>query len=63
MNYTCVCVGGFLIIELLWWAVAGRAYSESMQKAREDDANAARLAVVVVDSASTNSKHKHVRHV
>lgn len=53
MNYTCVCVGGFLIVELVWWLVAGKAYSESMQKAKEEE-NAARHVVVVV---STDGNH------
>lgn len=45
MNYTCVCVGGFVILELLWWFVAGERYSMSMRKAREDQ-NTARAVVV-----------------
>ncbi|ODM19779.1 hypothetical protein SI65_04765 [Aspergillus cristatus] len=36
MNYTCACVGGFLVIEVVWWIVAGKEYSRSMQKAREE---------------------------
>ncbi|KAJ5630466.1 uncharacterized protein N7484_010566 [Penicillium longicatenatum] len=36
MNYTCVVVGGFLIIELVWWLVAGRKYSQTVQRAREE---------------------------
>ncbi|PLN82880.1 putative amino acid permease [Aspergillus taichungensis] len=48
MNYTCVCVGGFVILELLWWFVAGERYSMSMRKAREEDQNAARAVVVGV---------------
>lgn len=35
MNYTCACVGKFLVIEGVWWVVAGEKYSRSMQKARE----------------------------
>ncbi|KAF7116229.1 hypothetical protein CNMCM5793_004305 [Aspergillus hiratsukae] len=46
MNYTCVCVGGFLLIELLWWVVAGKEYSKNMQKAREEEQNAARAMMV-----------------
>ncbi|RLM00748.1 hypothetical protein CFD26_108657 [Aspergillus turcosus] len=46
MNYTCVCVGGFLLIELLWWMVAGKKYSKNMQKAREEEQNAARAMMV-----------------
>ncbi|KAJ5622402.1 hypothetical protein N7528_005634 [Penicillium herquei] len=36
MNYTCVVVGGFLIIELGWWLIAGKKYSETVQRAREE---------------------------
>ena len=36
MNYTCVIVGGFLIIEVVWWFVAGQRYTRNMAKARED---------------------------
>jgi choline transport protein len=36
MNYTCVVVGGFLIIELVWWLVAGKKYSQTVQRAREE---------------------------
>jgi choline transport protein len=46
MNYTCVCVGGFLLIELAWWVVAGKKYSKNMQKAREEEQNAARAMMV-----------------
>lgn len=46
MNYTCACVGGFLLIELMWWLVAGKRYSQSMQKAREEEQNAARAVIV-----------------
>ncbi|PWY71045.1 amino acid transporter, partial [Aspergillus sclerotioniger CBS 115572] len=45
MNYTCVCVGGFLLLELIWWIVAGKTYSRRMQNAREENASQA----VVVD--------------
>ncbi|KAJ5641753.1 hypothetical protein N7490_005753 [Penicillium lividum] len=36
MNYTCVVVGGFLIIELIWWIIAGKKYSQTVQRAREE---------------------------
>ncbi|PYH94776.1 amino acid transporter [Aspergillus ellipticus CBS 707.79] len=36
MNYTCVCVGGFLVLEGVWWVVAGGTYSRRMQKVREE---------------------------
>lgn len=36
MNYTCVVVGGFLIIELVWWIIAGKKYSQTVQRAREE---------------------------
>lgn len=49
MNYTCACVGGFLIIELLWWIIAGRKYTKSMQKARQEEENAARAMMVNTD--------------
>lgn len=45
MNYTCVCVGGFLFIELVWWIVAGKKYSESMQKAREEEQTAQTVVI------------------
>ncbi|KAK1138924.1 hypothetical protein N8T08_001664 [Aspergillus melleus] len=46
MNYTCACVGGFLVIELAWWLVAGRNYSKNMQKAMEEEQNSARAVIV-----------------
>jgi choline transport protein len=36
MNYTCVVVGGFLIIELAWWFIAGKKYSLTVQRAKEE---------------------------
>jgi choline transport protein len=36
MNYTCVVVGGFLFIELAWWLIAGKKYSETVQRAKEE---------------------------
>lgn len=36
MNYTCVVVGGFLLIELAWWLIAGKRYSVNVQRAREE---------------------------
>ncbi|KAA8642288.1 hypothetical protein EYZ11_012960 [Aspergillus tanneri] len=50
MNYTCACVGGFILIELMWWLVAGKSYSKSMQKAREEEQNAARAVLVGPES-------------
>lgn len=41
MNYTCVIIGGFLIIEIAWWMIAGKRYSRTVQKAREEEANTA----------------------
>ncbi|KAH8680138.1 amino acid permease [Ilyonectria robusta] len=35
MNYTCVVVGGLLILVGAWWLKAGKAYTEQMQKAKE----------------------------
>ncbi|GLB12244.1 hypothetical protein AtubIFM57258_009524 [Aspergillus tubingensis] len=46
MNYTCVCVGGFLLLELLWWIVAGKKYSRRMEKVREEEKNASQAVVV-----------------
>ncbi|RHZ61133.1 putative choline transporter Hnm1 [Aspergillus thermomutatus] len=46
MNYARVCVGEFLLIELLWWVVAGKKYSKSLQNAREEEQNAARAMMV-----------------
>jgi choline transport protein len=37
MNYTCVVVGGFLMIELTWWLIAGKRYSVTVQRAREEN--------------------------
>ncbi|KAJ5085485.1 hypothetical protein N7532_010256 [Penicillium argentinense] len=52
MNYTCVVVGGFIIIELLWWLVAGKKYSQTVQRAREEGSNAA----LIVEAESTDSR-------
>lgn len=51
MNYTCVVVGGFLILELCWWFIAGKKYSRTVQRAREEEHNAA----MIVEESSTNS--------
>ncbi|PYI03918.1 amino acid transporter [Aspergillus sclerotiicarbonarius CBS 121057] len=53
MNYTCVCVGGFLLLELMWWVVAGKKYSRGMQKVREEkeEENASRAMLVNDDDA------------
>ncbi|KAJ5232649.1 hypothetical protein N7468_005605 [Penicillium chermesinum] len=37
MNYTCVIIGGFLIIEMGWWVIAGKRYSRTVQRAREEE--------------------------
>ena len=50
MNYTCVVVGGFLIIELVWWLVAGARYSATVQRAREEETSE---TVVVGDGKSS----------
>jgi choline transport protein len=39
MNYTCVVVGCFLIIELTWWFIARKRYSVTVQRAREENDN------------------------
>ncbi|KAE8151082.1 amino acid transporter [Aspergillus avenaceus] len=49
MNYTCACVGGFILIELCWWVVAGRRYSASMLKARESEEQSAAGVLVGKD--------------
>ncbi|KAB8238473.1 putative choline transporter Hnm1 [Aspergillus alliaceus] len=49
MNYTCVCVGGFIIIELVWWMIAGKRYTKAMQKAREEENNVSRAIMVTAD--------------
>jgi choline transport protein len=36
MNYTCLIVGGFILLETLWWFKAGKKYTAKMSKARED---------------------------
>ncbi|KAJ5802155.1 uncharacterized protein N7503_004605 [Penicillium pulvis] len=45
MNYTCVVVGGFLIIELVWWIIAGKKYSQTVQRAREEHDTAMPLEI------------------
>ena len=40
MNYTCLIVGGFILLETLWWFKAGKEYTARMLKAREDSNNA-----------------------
>ncbi|KAJ5117199.1 hypothetical protein N7448_004141 [Penicillium atrosanguineum] len=47
MNYTCVVIGGFLLIELAWWIIAGNKYSQTVQRAREEEHN----ALMIVDEA------------
>lgn len=47
MNYTCVVIGGFLLIELAWWIIAGKKYSQTVQRAREEENNAS----MIVDKA------------
>lgn len=44
MNYTCVVVGGMLLFELAWWFYAGKKYSETVQRAREEEGNPAIIA-------------------
>ncbi|KAJ5157654.1 uncharacterized protein N7482_008754 [Penicillium canariense] len=44
MNYTCVVIGGFLLIELGWWLIAGKKYSEKVQRAREEGHTTALIA-------------------
>lgn len=43
MNYTCVVVGGFFIIELGWWIIAGKRYSQTVQRAHEEEHHAAMI--------------------
>ncbi|OQD73850.1 hypothetical protein PENDEC_c013G06282 [Penicillium decumbens] len=43
MNYTRVVIGGFLAIELIWWIIAGKKYSRTVQRAREEDHNASMI--------------------
>jgi choline transport protein len=49
MNYTCAVVGGFLLIELAWWLIAGKKYSRTVQRAREEDQD----SPVIVDGKDT----------
>ncbi|CAG8908874.1 unnamed protein product [Penicillium egyptiacum] len=49
MNYTCVVVGGFLSIELAWWLIAGKRYSDTVQRAREEGTSE---TVVIADGKS-----------
>ncbi|CAG8245718.1 unnamed protein product [Penicillium nalgiovense] len=49
MNYTCVVVGGFLTIELAWWLIAGKRYSATVQRAREEVTSE---TVVIADGKS-----------
>jgi len=37
MNYTCLIVGGFLILETAWWFKAGKAFTAKMLRAKEDN--------------------------
>lgn len=37
MNYTCACVGGFILLETAWWFVAGKEYTARILKAKEDN--------------------------
>lgn len=46
MNYTCVCVGGFLVIAMLWWIIAGKRYTANMRRVREEEQNDAHVTVV-----------------
>ncbi|KAH8659265.1 choline transport protein [Tricladium varicosporioides] len=41
MNYTCLIVGGFMILFTGWWFVVGKEYTARMLKARDDQAEAA----------------------
>ncbi|OJJ46072.1 hypothetical protein ASPZODRAFT_97590 [Penicilliopsis zonata CBS 506.65] len=52
MNYTCVCVGGVLVIQLLWWFIGGGKYSRTMQKAREEEENTAHM--MIADQSDKN---------
>jgi len=47
MNYTCVVIGGFLAIEIIWWIIAGKKYSRTVQRAREEEHSAS----MIVDEA------------
>ncbi|KAJ5626151.1 hypothetical protein N7510_002460 [Penicillium lagena] len=49
MNYTCAVVGGFLLIELSWWLIAGKKYSKTVQRAREEEQDSS----VIVDGKDT----------
>ncbi|CAG8430174.1 unnamed protein product [Penicillium salamii] len=53
MNYTCVVVGGFLIIELAWWLIAGKRYSVTVQRAREESGDPVRGNIQALNSAFT----------
>lgn len=46
MNYTCVCVGGFLVIAMIWWVIAGKRYTANMRRVREEEQNDAHVTVV-----------------
>jgi choline transport protein len=35
MNYTCVVVGGIVILQLGWWLKVGKEYTNTMLKAKE----------------------------
>ncbi|KFY47435.1 hypothetical protein V496_10670 [Pseudogymnoascus sp. VKM F-4515 (FW-2607)] len=37
MNYTCACVGGFLVLETAWWFVAGKEYTAKILKVKEEN--------------------------
>lgn len=37
MNYTCLIVGGFMIIFSAWWFVVGKTYTARMLLARDEN--------------------------
>lgn len=44
MNYTCACVGGFIVLETAWWFVAGKEYTAKILKAKEENNESTFLA-------------------
>ena len=47
MNYTCLIVGGFMIVFTAWWFVVRTEYTARMLKAR--DKNDATMAQVILE--------------
>lgn len=47
MNYTCVIVGGFMIIFIAWWFVTRTEYTARMLRAKDE--NDATMAQIILE--------------